>query len=140
MAERTWSLANAFRGMFNNPTITDETWDDLEDALITADFGPDITDSVLEDLRASVAKYNTTDPADLKRMLREGDEETRAYWVGALLREANTRDVWLFVTPDEVRALWARLVRHLGRSREMWAWLLGLEASPWPPAEARSAR
>lgn len=78
MAERTWSLASAFRGMFSNPTITDETWDDLEDALITADFGPDITDSVLEELRASVAKYNTTDPADLKRMLRENIEERLA--------------------------------------------------------------
>jgi len=43
----------------------------LEDALIGADFGPDITDAVIEELRESVAKYRTTDPADLKRMLRE---------------------------------------------------------------------
>lgn len=75
MAERGWSLTRVFRGMFTNPTITDETWDDLEDALIGADFGPDITDSVLNDLRASVAKFNTTDPADLRRMLRENIEE-----------------------------------------------------------------
>lgn len=78
LAERSWSLGAALRGMFQSPTITDETWDDLEDALISADFGPDITDSVLEELRASVARFNTTDPADLKRMLREILEERLA--------------------------------------------------------------
>jgi hypothetical protein len=43
----------------------------------------------------------------------------RAYWMGALLREANTRDVWLFVTPDAIRASWDRVHRHLGRTRAM---------------------
>jgi fused signal recognition particle receptor len=71
----SWSLSGALRGMFSRKTIDDETWDDLEDALISADFGPDITDSVVEELRASVAKYHTTDPVDLKRMLRENLEE-----------------------------------------------------------------
>ena len=61
--------------MFSRATIDETTWDDLEDALISADFGPDITDSVVEELRANVAKYRTTDPADLKRMLRETLEE-----------------------------------------------------------------
>lgn len=75
MAERSWSLGAALRGMFQSPTITEQTWEDLEDALIGADFGPDITDSVLDDLRSSVARFNTTDPTDLKRMLRENLEE-----------------------------------------------------------------
>ena len=64
--------------MFSRKTIDDETWEDLEDALISADFGPDITDSIVEELRASVAKYRTTDPADLQRMLRETLEERLA--------------------------------------------------------------
>jgi fused signal recognition particle receptor len=64
--------------MFARKTIDDETWIDLEDALISADFGPDITDSLIEQLRASVAKYHTTDPVDLKRMLRENLEERLA--------------------------------------------------------------
>jgi fused signal recognition particle receptor len=34
-----------------------------------------VTEAVIDDLRAKVAKYNTTDPADLQRMLREGIEE-----------------------------------------------------------------
>jgi fused signal recognition particle receptor len=73
-----WSLSSALKGMFTRPTIDDTTWDDLEDALISADFGPDITESIVDELRASVAKYRTTDPADLKRMLRETLEERLA--------------------------------------------------------------
>jgi fused signal recognition particle receptor len=64
--------------MFSRPEIDAQTWDDLEDALISADFGPDITDSIVDELRASVARYRTTDPADLKRMLRETLEERLA--------------------------------------------------------------
>ena len=51
-----WSLSSALKGMFTRKTIDDETWVDLEDALITADFGPDITEAVIDELRASVAK------------------------------------------------------------------------------------
>jgi fused signal recognition particle receptor len=64
--------------MFSRKTIDEETWSDLEDALISADFGPDTTDSLIDELRASVAKYRTTDPVDLKRMLRENLEERLA--------------------------------------------------------------
>lgn len=76
MAERTpWSLSGALRGMFAKKTIDADTWDELEDALLQADFGPAVTEVVIAELRAKVAKYNTTDPADLQRMLREGIEE-----------------------------------------------------------------
>ena len=77
--------------------------------------------------------------ADFKRHLSAPDLDERAYWMGALLREANTRDVWLFVAADEIRSVWPHLIRHLGHSRAMWAWLLGLPLPPWPPSIA-SAR
>lgn len=70
-----WSLGSALRGMFSRATIDDDTWDALEDALISADFGSDLTDAIVEELRGKVAKYRTTDPADLQRMLRETIEE-----------------------------------------------------------------
>jgi fused signal recognition particle receptor len=73
-----WSLGSALRGMFSRATIDDATWDDLEDALISADFGSDLTDAIVEELRGKVAKYRTTDPADLQRMLRETIEERLA--------------------------------------------------------------
>ncbi len=77
--------------------------------------------------------------ADLRARLADPDPAVRAYWMGALLREANSRDVWLFVTPAEIREHWDLLLRHLGRHRDMWAWLLGLPAPVWPPAEAEVA-
>ena len=64
---------------------------------------------------------------DLKRHLGSSDPEERAYWLGALLREANTRDVWLFTTPAEIRTSWSLVARHLGKSREVWRWLLDLD-------------
>ena len=64
--------------MFARKTIDEDTWSDLEDALIAADFGPDITDAIVAELRAKVSRYNTTDPKDLHRMLREGIEERLA--------------------------------------------------------------
>jgi fused signal recognition particle receptor len=61
--------------MFQRETITEETWDDLETALITADFGPDITEQLVDGLRADVERLMVDDPKDLKRMLRERLEE-----------------------------------------------------------------
>ncbi|WP_291052264.1 signal recognition particle-docking protein FtsY [Herbiconiux sp.] len=79
MADRTpWSLSGALRGMFAKRTIDAETWEDLEDALLKADFGPTVTEAVVDDLRAKVQRYNTTDPKDLQRMLRESIEERLA--------------------------------------------------------------
>ena len=59
-------------------TIDEDTWDDLEAALIGADFGPAIAESMIESLREKVDRYRTTDPRDLQRMLREDVEERLA--------------------------------------------------------------
>ena len=75
MAESSWSLGRALRGMFVKPTIDESTWDDLETALLTADFGPDISERIVDELREKVDRYRTTDPRDLQRMLKETLEE-----------------------------------------------------------------
>ena len=59
-------------------TIDEDTWEDLEAALIGADFGPDITEAMIADLREKVDRFHTTDPKDLQRMLREDVEERLA--------------------------------------------------------------
>ncbi|GAA2990876.1 fused signal recognition particle receptor [Microbacterium terrae] len=74
MAEK-WSLGSALRGMFVKPTIDETTWDDLETAMLTADFGPDVTERIVDELRDKVERYRTTDPKDLQRMLKETLEE-----------------------------------------------------------------
>lgn len=71
----SWSLSTRLRGLFQRKTIDETTWEDLETALIGADFGPDISEAIIDDLHARVDRYGTTDPADLQRMLREVLEE-----------------------------------------------------------------
>jgi hypothetical protein len=95
---------------------------------------PTSTDLSLNETRPYFLWWTDANVADLRRHLASVDPEERAYWLGALLREANTRDVWLYVTPDAIREDWPRLIRYLGRSRAMWAYLLGLEPPRWPPA------
>jgi hypothetical protein len=75
---------------------------------------------------------------EFRQRLASSDPTERAYWMGALLREANTRDVWLFVTPRQIRDAWPSLLRHLGRRRELWGFLLDLDPT-WPPP-ARTIR
>lgn len=75
MAENSWSLGRALRGLFVKPTIDETTWEDLETALLTADFGPDVTERLVDELREKVERYRTTDPRDLQRMLKETLEE-----------------------------------------------------------------
>jgi len=81
-----------------------------------------------EDARPYFLWWTDETVADLRRHLASSDPEERAYWAGALLREANTRDVWLFVKPSDLRRDWTRITRHLGRGRAMWAWLLRMDA------------
>ena len=79
MAERSWSLGGALRTMFGaNHEITEDTWDDLEAALITADFGPALAEELLAELKSKVERYRSTDVRDVQRMLRESLEERLA--------------------------------------------------------------
>ena len=58
-----------------------------------------------------------------RRGLGDPDPDVRAYLVGKLMRQAKPDDVFLFVRPGEIRELWPRLTRYLGRTREFWLWL-----------------
>jgi fused signal recognition particle receptor len=61
--------------MFAYPEITELTWVQLEQALLSADFGPDVTERLIDELREKVERYHTNDPKDLQRMLKESLEE-----------------------------------------------------------------
>jgi fused signal recognition particle receptor len=56
-------------------TIDEGTWEELEETLLGADFGPDITEELIDVMRANVAKYGTNDPDDFVRLLREAIED-----------------------------------------------------------------
>ena len=66
---------------------------------------PTSPDLAIPDTRPYFLWWTDMTVRDLCRLLVSEDVEERAYWMGALLREANTRDVWLFVQPSDVRAV-----------------------------------
>lgn len=70
--ETRWSFGRAFSGLFGGRApITEETWDDLEVALLQADFGPDITESILDDLRSDVERLKVSNAQELRSMLED---------------------------------------------------------------------
>lgn len=88
---------------------------------------PTSADLTLDATRPYFLWWSEATVGDLRAHLASADKAERAYWLGALLREANTRDVWLFVSPNEVRDMWPDVWRHLGRSRGLWMHLLSLK-------------
>ena len=62
--------------------------------------------------------------AEVKRRLAGETGRLRDEVIVRLLREANSRDVWLFVGLDEIEEAWPRVERHLGRARPVWNLLL----------------
>ncbi|MGH9124069.1 MAG: signal recognition particle-docking protein FtsY [Acidimicrobiales bacterium] len=76
--------------------ITDETWDDLEEALILADVGVETTAAVLDDLRGRLKADGLTDPDSLLAALK-ADLVGRLGGARALGFEAGSLNIWLFV-------------------------------------------
>jgi hypothetical protein len=88
---------------------------------------PTSADLLLDQTRPYFLWWTDATVADLRAHLTGPDPQEQAYWLGALLREANSRDVWLFTSPEQIRALWPHVWRHLGKSRDLWCHLLDLD-------------
>ena len=93
-------LVGAMLGVRKRAGITDESWDDLEEALLKADVGVRVTDELLGGLRARVKSKEITDPDALLTALRV---EMTGRLSGAdrslklAARGPGLPDVWLFV-------------------------------------------
>ena len=61
---------------------------------------------------------------ELRQRLDEASPSEKARLLGKILREARDWEAWCFTTPEEVVRLWPQLVKHLGRRREFWVYLL----------------
>jgi fused signal recognition particle receptor len=93
-------FAGAFAGVRGRRRITDETWDDLEEALLRADVGIGVSTDLLDGLRAEVKSREITEPEELLSALRgemkerlEGADRALHYEPG----EPGSPNVWLFV-------------------------------------------
>jgi fused signal recognition particle receptor len=63
------TISPQLAGIFAPRLLTAETWEELEDALITADVGVDATVELVEELREQAAEGRITSGADLSRAL-----------------------------------------------------------------------
>jgi fused signal recognition particle receptor len=65
MSKARGALAGTLLGIRARTGITNETWDDLEEALLRADVGVRVTDDLLGGLRTKVKAKEITEPAQL---------------------------------------------------------------------------
>lgn len=66
----------------------------------------------------------TTTVAQFRHALEVATEDEKALLLGRLMREARDPDVWEFTTVEEVRRLFPKIARYLGRRRAFWTYLL----------------
>ena len=100
MAKARGAFTGAFLGIRGRGGITQDTWDDLEEALLRADVGVRVTDELLGGLKARVKTKEITDPdallaalqAEMRGRLEGADRELR-FEPG----EPGSPNVWLFV-------------------------------------------
>src|SRR6476646_3479161 len=65
------AFAGAFAGIAGRGKVDDETWDDLEEALILADVGVPTTTKVIDAVREKARAEKTGDPERVLALLRE---------------------------------------------------------------------
>jgi fused signal recognition particle receptor len=98
MSRARAALAGVFAGVRGRSGITDETWDELEEALLRADVGLGVTNDLLDGLRTQVTAKEITTPDELIEALR-GEMKGRLSSSDRTLRfdGGAAPNVWLFV-------------------------------------------
>ena len=90
------ALSGALGSIRGRSAIDDETWDDLEEALIRADVGVGPTTELLDSVRATVKQNGITTPNELIDAVKA--EMTTRLLAPIDLRESTSKpSIWLFV-------------------------------------------
>ena len=61
---------------------------------------------------------------EFKDLLAHPDPTVRAHAIGKLMRQARTDDALALLDLRIVERDWSLIVRHLGRRRAFWTWLI----------------
>jgi fused signal recognition particle receptor len=100
LAKARLAFTGAFAGVLGRSGITEESFDDLEEALLRADVGVGVTTELIDGLRAKVAAKEITEPQELLDALEaemvsrlEGSDRSLMFEPG----EAGSPNVWMFV-------------------------------------------
>ncbi len=98
--DRLGRARSAFTGyvgsILSRSTIDDETWEELEEALIRADVGVGTTQELLDSVRATVKEREITEPVQLIEAVKDEMKARLAAPVG-LARSETPPSIWLFV-------------------------------------------
>jgi fused signal recognition particle receptor len=70
LARSQSGLGSALLGLLSRDRLDDDTWDEVEEALITADVGVTPSRQIVEELRTKVRVEGTRTPDDLRALLR----------------------------------------------------------------------
>ncbi len=97
LARARSGLAGAVGSILSRSAIDDETWDELEEALIRADVGIETTVRILDDLRQQVDQKRIGEPAELLMALKEELKAQLGHGDLSLRRAEVGPTVWLFV-------------------------------------------
>jgi fused signal recognition particle receptor len=90
-------LAGYFGELRSRSTIDDDTWDELEEALIRADVGVTSTQRILDDLRRRVKEVGASTPDELVDLLKADLIDSMAGVDRSLAYAPGQMNVWMFV-------------------------------------------
>ncbi len=90
-------LAGYVEDMRQREKIDDDTWDELEEALILADVGVNSTQKILDDLRRRVKETGASTPAQLIDLLKTDLVEFLSSADRSLTLTPGEMNVWMFV-------------------------------------------
>ncbi|HSP28544.1 MAG TPA: signal recognition particle-docking protein FtsY [Ilumatobacteraceae bacterium] len=100
LAKARLAFTGAFVGVLGRSAITEESFEDLEEALLRADVGVSVTTELIDGLRAKVAAKEITEPQALIDELEaemvsrlEGSDRSLTFEPG----EPGSPNVWMFV-------------------------------------------
>jgi fused signal recognition particle receptor len=100
LAKARSTFTGAFAGVLGRGAITQDTFDDLEEALLRADVGVGVTMQLIDGLRSRVASKEITEPQQLLDALQaemterlEHSDRSLAFVEG----EPGSPNVWMFV-------------------------------------------
>lgn len=68
---RSGSLGSVLLSILSRSNLTEEDWEEIEETLLGADVGLEATDELMENLRTETKVRGTSDPAEVREILRE---------------------------------------------------------------------
>ncbi len=100
LAKARLAFTGAFAGVLGRSGITEESFEDLEEALLRADVGVGVTTELIDGLRAKVAAKEITEPQELIDALEaemvsrlQGSDRSLTFEPG----DEGSPNVWMFV-------------------------------------------